>query len=186
MSAIKKITAREILDSRGNPTIEVDFKWNCYGIPDIRRKLRVKSQLNRQTVRRMLANPEYLYHLSSRNFELLVKHLYEGLGYKGIVTKETRDGGVDIYLAKTIDGMPHTYVVQCKHTSSRTAKIGVSVLRDLLGVIIDKSVTAGIIITNAIFSKPAISFIKKHASRLFALGMNQLLGLMRSYLEATA
>ncbi len=189
MSTIVDIIAREILDSRGNPTIEADILLES-GIlgrasKDHKPTISIKVPLDIHIARQMIDNPDNIYRLSSRDFEQFVKCLYEGLGYEGKVTKFTRDGGVDIYLSKTTDDMKHTYAVQCKHTSRKTFKVGVPILRDLLGVIHDTGVTAGIIVTNAKFTRPAIKFLTKHASRLYAVGAAELQKLLGTYIESS-
>lgn len=190
MLSIQKITWRQILDSNRGicRIVEVElFRNEIASTPDISiKKLLAISRVDRLSVINMLKNPDYIYHISYDQFELFTKTLFEGLGYQGILTKKTHDEGVDIYLSKCIDGMPHTYIVQCKHTSKRTTKMGDKYLRELLGTVMDKSVTAGIFVTNAILSIPAKIFIKRHASRLFAFGMNELKQLINSYLCATA
>ena len=127
-----------------------------------------------------------IYALTPQGFELLVAELYDSLGFEVTMTKQTNDGGVDIFLEKTINGMMHSYAVQCKHVSKPHRKIGVAYLRELLGTITDKGVTAGILVTNALFTKGALAFVKRHAGRIFAIAKEGLQSLMRECLEITA
>ena len=141
---------------------------------------------SRRIIKSYIKNPNKIYNFSPRQFEHFVAELYRGIGYNVEITPCTRDEGVDLLIKKNIDGMLHTYVVQCKHTSKTNKKLGVSYFRDLLGTVVDKGVTAGIIVTNCLLSSPSFAFIKKHASRIFATCLNGLITLMRSYLKATA
>ncbi len=152
----------------------------------IKEILKPEFKFNRKIVKSYLINPNKIYDLTPRAFEYFVGELYNGLGYKVTVTQGTRDEGVDLKMEKSIDGMLHTYVVQCKHTTQVNKKLGVSYFRDLFGVVIDKGVTAGIMVTNRLLSGPAVSFVKKHASRLFSVCSKGLFELVRLYVQATA
>ena len=142
--------------------------------------------INRQTVEYMLENPDQLYKVSPQYFELLIEEIFKGLGYRVEKTKQTRDGGVDMYVEKHIDGMLHRYAVQCKYTSYKGRKQSIGPIRDFLGAITGEKVTAGIFINNTFFSKDAFKFLKKHIYNLFPIDLAGLLNLLRRYLIATA
>jgi restriction endonuclease Mrr len=168
------------------PEIEAIFVSNLAKLKDVRVPIKsLTGTVNRETVLEILANPDYLYRMSPHDFEVFVAEIYRGLGYQVSQTKKTRDGGVDLFIEKTIDGMRHHYIVQCKHTQKKRKKIGVSFIRDLMGVIIDKTATAGILVTNALFSRDALEFANRHASRLFCVDVFDLRKLMLRYLIAT-
>jgi HJR/Mrr/RecB family endonuclease len=142
----------------------------------------IDEPINRSTVEEMLQNPDRLYQMTPRNFERFVCELFRGLGYKTTLTGATRDGGVDILAEKIINGMPHRYVVQCKHTRKPKKKLGVAYARELLGVLADRAATAGILVSNALFSKETLQFLKRNAERLFGFDLQGLITLMREYL----
>jgi len=144
----------------------------------------VISPINRQTVAEMLQHPDRLYRMSPHTFELFVGEVYRGLGYSVAHTKRSRDGGVDLYLTKEVDGMCHSYVVQCKHSLKKRRRIGVAYARELLGVAMDRATTAAILVTNVLFSADTLLFAKRHASRLFCVDQSGLLALMCRYLTA--
>jgi len=148
--------------------------------------VKVDHEIDRKTLEHMYENPHLLYALSPKNFELFVAEIYEGLGYGVEATKQTHDEGVDLYLRKNHENMPHIYAVQCKYTQRKRTKIGIKYVRELFGTLIDKKVTAGILITNSFFSPCALKFIKRYCNRLFSVDFNGLLALMQSYLIATA
>jgi restriction system protein len=87
------------------------------------------------------------------SFELLCKIYYESVGYRVTKTKAGADGGVDLLLYQKDCESPHA-LVQCKARASRD--IGVSYIRELLGVMTADKVQKGILITNSCFTKEAI------------------------------
>lgn len=64
----------------------------------------------------ILDNPERMESMSPEQFESFVATIYKKLGYNVQLTKKSHDGGVDLLLQKTIDGMSIRLIVQCKHT----------------------------------------------------------------------
>ncbi len=142
--------------------------------------------INRETIKEIVDNPTKLFKISPRNFEKLVGEIYRGNGFKVTLTQFTRDGGIDILMKKTYDGMLQSFAVQCKCFINKKKKVGVGIIRSLLGVIGDCRVTAGILVTNTSFTKEAINLVKKHCHRVFSVDLDGLLGLMRRYLLLTA
>jgi HJR/Mrr/RecB family endonuclease len=137
-----------------------------------------------ETVANILRHPNRLYRMTPQIFELFVAELYRGLGYSVTHTQSTRDGGVDLYMTKNIDGMPHRYIVQCKHRKREKARIGVKYARELLGVATDLAVTAAILVTNIFFSADTRKFANRNLSSLFCVDQLGLADLMHRYLEA--
>ena len=145
----------------------------------------VVTQVTRETVSEVFRHPDRLYRMTPHTFELFIGEVYRGLGYTVSHTKRSRDGGVDIYLKRDVDGMCHSYVVQCKHSQKKQRRMGVAYARDLLGVATDRATTAAILITNVFFSADTLRFAKRHAGRLFCVDRTGLLLLMSKYLEAS-
>ena len=91
--------------------------------------------------------------LSWREFEFLVSEAYKRKGY---AVQENSgagpDGGVDLVLSK--DG--EKTLVQCKNWQSN--KIGVPVVRELLGAMTAKGASAGIVVCSGEFTQPAKDF----------------------------
>ena len=91
--------------------------------------------------------------LGWREFEELVGEAYRRQGYKvGENTTAGPDEGIDLLLKK--DG--GLVLVQCKQWKS--TKVGVNVVRELLGVMTAKHATSGILITSGIFTQEAKNF----------------------------
>jgi restriction system protein len=91
--------------------------------------------------------------LGWREFEALVGEAYRRQGYRVVEnTTAGPDEGIDLVLKK--DG--GLALVQCKQWKS--AKVGVNIVRELLGVMTAKHTTSGILITSGVFSQEAKNF----------------------------
>jgi restriction system protein len=91
--------------------------------------------------------------LAWREFEELVGEAYRRQGYRVIEnTTAGPDEGIDLVLKK--DGS--LVLVQCKQWKS--SKVGVNIVRELLGVMTAKHATSGILITSGIFTQEAKNF----------------------------
>ena len=104
---------------------------------------------------------ESIRKLSWSDFELLIAEAFRRQGY---VVEEhggsAPDGGVDLVVGK---GGAKT-LVQCKHWKSQ--KVGVSIVRELLGVITAKSASAGIVVTAGDYTADARTFARDNRVRL--------------------
>ena len=72
------------------------------------------SNINDRLMRYIAENPSYMYHLTSRDFEEMMAKLFAALGYSVKLTKKTRDGGNDIYIAKKNEIGEFLFLVECK------------------------------------------------------------------------
>jgi restriction system protein len=91
--------------------------------------------------------------LGWREFEELVGEAYRRQGYTVIEsTTAGPDEGIDLLLKK--DG--GLVLVQCKQWKS--TKVGVNIVRELLGVMTAKHATSGILITSGVFTQEAKNF----------------------------
>jgi restriction system protein len=91
--------------------------------------------------------------LGWREFEELVGEAYRRQGYAVIEnTSAGPDEGIDLVLKK--DG--NLVLVQCKQWKS--TKVGVNIVRELLGVMTAEHATSGILITSGVFTQEAKNF----------------------------
>ena len=106
-----------------------------------------------------------------QQFELLVGQAFRKQGYSVIDGGDVgADGGVDVHLRK--DGLK--YFVQCKHW--KTKKVGVTVLRELYGVIAGAGVEGGFIVTTGSFTNDAKAFAyNKQIELIDQQGLNRML-----------
>lgn len=101
--------------------------------------------------------------MSWQDFERLVREAFRLQGYsvqhRG---GDGPDGGVDLVLTR---GNEKT-LVQCKQW--RAMKVGVSVVRELFGVMAAQGAAAGIVVTSGSFTKDAVEFASGRNVRLIA------------------
>lgn len=99
--------------------------------------------------------------LSWRRFESLVSEAFRRKGYMALDNiDDGPDGGVDIVLRK--DG--RVVFVQCKHWKAK--KIGVKIVRELLGAMAAKNVNEGIVVTSGDFTQDAMDFANSNSIKL--------------------
>lgn len=93
--------------------------------------------------------------LSWKEFEELIAEAFRRKGYSVIENmKAGPDEGIDITLRKKSE----LFLVQCKHW--KTQKVGVTVVREMYGVMVSKHATGVIIVTSGFFTQEAQSFAK--------------------------
>jgi restriction system protein len=102
---------------------------------------------------------ETLKKIEWYSFEVFCKIYYENIGYRVLKTKAGADGGVDLFLYQDGSEVPFA-LVQCK--SRRNKEIGISYVRELLGVMTAQNVNKGILVTNSGFTKEAFEFANAH------------------------
>lgn len=90
--------------------------------------------------------------LDWRAFELLIGQWFRTQRYAVTETGGVGDGGVDLVLTR--DG--ETFLVQCKHW--KAFKVGVNIVRELLGVMIMRGASGGFIVTSGVFTEEARRF----------------------------
>ncbi len=110
------------------------------------------------TCRSTSSNP--LEDISWREFEQLTGEYFRRQGYKIQETKVGPDGGIDLILKKK----RKKTLVQCKHW--KASKIGVKVVRELLGVITAAKASGGFVVTSGEFSQDAVAFADANNIRL--------------------
>jgi len=93
-----------------------------------------------------------LQQLSWREFEQLVGAHFERLGYAVSFTANGADGGVDVVAKKGSE----SFLIQCKQW--RATQIGVSVVRELFGVMTARGATGAFVVSIGAFSKDAKAF----------------------------
>jgi restriction system protein len=91
--------------------------------------------------------------ISWRQFEALVAEAYRRQGYLAeVVGTDCGDGGVDIRLRRQSD----LVLVQCKQW--RAYKVGVTTIREMLGVVVSEKAKSGIVVTSGRFTQEARRF----------------------------
>jgi restriction system protein len=111
-------------------------------------------------------NPEKMKEMNPRKFEELVAAIFRNQGFGVALTPQTRDGGYDILAVKhdKFTGNEH-YLIECKRYAEHN-RIGVGVVRSLMGVLQMNNATKGIIATTSFFTRDAEKLALNHSSRL--------------------
>ncbi|WP_433318644.1 restriction endonuclease [Micromonospora chersina] len=120
----------------------------------------------------------YLLNLSSRQFEQIVEHLYDAMGYDTELTPPQSDGGRDIIAIKRGPGQQEHIFIECKRYE---AKVGVRRVRELAGVVSSSLVNKGILVTTATFTAGARAFAESDR-RLELLSGAELVTLINKHL----
>jgi restriction system protein len=110
---------------------------------------------------RYLSNPqtseeisEMLLKLNPKDFEALTAKLYRKMGYSVDLTPYSKDDGADLVCYRDDPGRRELLIVQCKR---HTKNVGVKDLKELLGTVLDRKATKGVLVTPSGFTKPAIN-----------------------------
>ncbi len=150
IDAIDKLLYEHV--SIGKPKIVLPNK-NIVNSPVISIKKDVL-QINDSLMRYIAEEPMSMHELSSREFEIIIAELFKKLGYETELTKQTRDGGVDIYIAEKTNIGKFLFLVECKHYASNRP-VGIEVIRNMYGVLgmNKRKPTGGIIATTSHFAK---------------------------------
>ncbi len=150
IDAIDKLLYEHV--SIGKPKIVLPNK-NIVNSPVISIKKDVL-RINDSLMRYIAEEPMSMHELSSREFEIIIAELFKKLGYETELTKQTRDGGVDIYIAEKTNIGKFLFLVECKHYASNRS-VGIEVIRNMYGVLgmNKRKPTGGIIATTSHFAK---------------------------------
>lgn len=130
-------------------------------------------------IRDLSRNPRLLYDLDHRKFEELVADLLKREGLATQLTPPKKDGGRDILaFADTLAGR-HLYLVECKKYAEDNP-VGVSLVRELYGVVMAERATAGLLVTTSRFTKGAIDFTVPINHQIGLKGYEDLVKWIRS------
>jgi restriction system protein len=120
---------------------------------------------NERIIRGLKSRPEDLYSLSPRQFEEVIADLLQDMDYEVTLTQQTRDGGKDILAAKKTELGDILCLVDAKRYS-KSHKIGVSMVRTLLGTLADYQATSAMLATTSSYSRDAHAMQEKHKYKL--------------------
>lgn len=138
-----------IIDSSGRPIDKTNTSIKI-----------IVSDVNDQLLYELSQNPKLLYNLSPYNFERVIARMFEKKGFTVKITPQTRDGGKDIFIAKS-DLCSFLFYVECKKYAPNKP-VGIDVIQRLYGVISAEKANGGFIATTSYFTKPAKDYIQEH------------------------
>lgn len=124
-------------------------------------------EINKELISYLNKNPDRIYSLPPRKFELLVADLLKDMGYDVTVTPATRDGGVDIFAAIKSPIGPVLTVVECKRYD-KANKVGIEVIERFMFTIREKfKATCGLIATTSFFSSDSVKCGEQYKWQLY-------------------
>lgn len=139
------------------------FNANCQFLPD--------NCLNALSDSSMIIRAKYIDYkhkkdifneLSPTDFEKLVGKLYLEIGYNIQLTAKSYDNGIDIIAKREKKSQKQEVLIQCKRYTK--SKIGVSEVRNLLGVVTNEKSTKRVLVTSSTFTNEAKKFAEKNPS----------------------
>jgi restriction system protein len=137
--------------------------------------------VNLELLIKLKENPALLRSLSPRKFEEVVAELLKRQGFIVELTPASRDGGFDMYAAKSEAIGQFLYLVECKRYSP-PKKVGVQVVRELNCVLRETRATAGVIATTSFFTDSAKEYQQQFKYQLQLrdyIELQKWLGLIR-------
>jgi HJR/Mrr/RecB family endonuclease len=129
---------------------------------------------------RLKREPQSVYDLAPRQFELLIAELLEDLGYRVELTRATRDGGKDLLAYLETDVGTLLCLIEAKKYR-RDHKVGVELVRALYGTLTDAQANHAMLITTSSFTKDAHEFQRRHQYQLALRDYNDLERWIRQY-----
>ncbi len=125
-------------------------------------------------------NPEYMHNLSPRLFEKLVAKVFSKYGMQVELTKQTRDGGYDIFGIHDLKYTQIRYLIECKKYAPNR-KVDINIVRSLLGVNSYSQANKVMIVTSSSFTKDVLDFVKQHSYLLDIVDYNKLCQWLKTY-----
>jgi len=126
-------------------------------------------------------HPEEMKTMNRRLFEEMIAELFSGFGYEVELTKQTRDGGIDIFAIKHSD-VSVKYIIQAKRPKPEKP-VGVDPVRALYGVKGDERATKAIFATTTHFTRDATMFFEKHKWELEQKDYEGIMEWINEYLK---
>ncbi len=139
-------------------------------------------EANDRILHEIARTPSRIFDVSPVDFEVLMAKVFAGLGYEVELTKQTRDGGIDILAIKNVDDVCLRFLIECKRYA-QSRHVGVSLVRELFGVKHHLGASKAIIATTSDFTKPALEFAQAHRWELELKNRDGIIQWIKSYLH---
>jgi restriction endonuclease Mrr len=123
-------------------------------------------------------HPTDVFGLSARQFELLIADLLARDGFEVEVTPATRDGGKDVIATLRTAAGSFVVFVECKRYAA-DRPVGVTVARELIGVVHHERATSGLLVTTSSFTKPVLELRRSIPHRLDLKAYSDLVSWLR-------
>lgn len=114
-----------------------------------------------ELIDRISTDIHYVHALTPRQFEEFVAEILCRDGFEVELTKQTRDGGIDIFAKKKDNLASMLYGIECKKYSP-DRPIGVSIIRELATSIRENHCNVGVLCTTSRFTTGAVAAAESH------------------------
>ncbi len=131
----------------------------------VRRPLITVAGVSEGLLRVLREDPKNLHALTPRQFEELVAELLARQGFECELTPASMDGGKDVIARLNTAAGTFVFYVECKKYGP-DQRVGVRLVRELLGVVSQGRVTAGLMVTTSSFTRPALEVERAAPHRL--------------------
>jgi HJR/Mrr/RecB family endonuclease len=128
----------------------------------------------------MAKNPEIIYGIEPRLFEEVVAEVFKKFRMEIMLTKRTRDGGMDIIAFDDKQYTRNKYIIECKRYAPEK-KVGLEIVQRLYGVKVSMNVTKALLVTSSYFTKDAIQFARQHFWELDLKDYNDVVGWLKTF-----
>ncbi len=147
-----------------NQSIQLPAKGGLL-TPEIPKIITDISIINSSLIDKVKSDPQFMYSMTTRQFEELVGELFTKEGYNVTITQATVDGGKDLLIIEQKRIGNFVIYVECKRKEISNP-VGVRLVRELYGTVMADRATAGILVTSSYFSRPAEAFKEQVKSQL--------------------
>ena len=111
-----------------------------------------------------------------------MEEVFKRQGFQTRLTPQTRDGGKDIIVTKSILGRPVMFLIECKRYNEMN-KIGVDIVRALYGVQTAERANKAIIVTSSYFTEDAQRFVEQQKTMIDLFDIDDLIRLMENSIQ---
>lgn len=130
-------------------------------------------------IRTIQRDPNAVFGISSRAFEMLLAEIFKRQGFEVELTKATRDGGRDIIAIHEILGIRSKYIIECKRYAPHR-KVALQFVQRLYGVKVSEGANKAILATTSSFTRDAAVFASHHVWDLELKAFNDIMAWIRA------
>lgn len=142
--------------------INVDY------LKELNKRIHLSPPAFKENIMRAIKDKEFLDSMNYRDFENIIYEYLKAQNLPIIYQGKERDTGYDFLIPK------YSCVVEVKKYN-RNGKISLSVIRTVLGIMVENNANKGIIISSMEFIKPAINFVQNLEQDMVLLSLQDLI-----------
>jgi HJR/Mrr/RecB family endonuclease len=141
----------------------------------------ITTKVDEDLIRYFSEHPEEMKTMNRRLFEEMIAELFSGFGYEVELTKQTRDGGIDIIAIKNLE-VSVKYIIQATRPEPGNP-VRIKPVRALYGVKHREKATKAILATTTYFTKDAKMEFRDLVWELELKEYEGILGWINTYLK---